>query len=318
MSLDAYPKISVVIPALNEELNIGTCLRSIFAQNYPKEKIDVIVVDGNSTDQTVNLAKNFPVRILKNSKGLTGISRKMGVEAASGELIAFIDADNELPHAHWFSDMVSPLLTDDLLAGTIPRIRIKRSHPPASRLYSLMEASPLVSVAFSNARTLCTDKITEKTFFPFGGNGLMIKKKVILEAGNYRSIRGQEDVDLTFRVVKLGYYFRMMFNTNIYHLSHRTLRQLHRKSYSRMLSFLNNYSSLTYKFTPTAQKGNLVANVFLNVFLLRSLIEVGYGYKRDKDMSWLYYPILFYYTFLMFGALIVFHKEGRMILRRLY
>src|SRR3989344_7068153 len=56
------PNISVIVPAYNEEKNIGDALKAIFSSNYPRNRMDVIVVDDGCTDNTVRIAKRFPVR----------------------------------------------------------------------------------------------------------------------------------------------------------------------------------------------------------------------------------------------------------------
>ena len=63
-----YPTISIVIPTYNEEINIERCLSSIIRQNYPSQKIELIVVDDDSTDNTINIAKKFGAKILHNGK----------------------------------------------------------------------------------------------------------------------------------------------------------------------------------------------------------------------------------------------------------
>ena len=57
---DFSPKISIVIPAYNEEKNIKECIDSVFESDYRKDKIEVIVVDDGSTDNTLNIAKRYP------------------------------------------------------------------------------------------------------------------------------------------------------------------------------------------------------------------------------------------------------------------
>ncbi|KKP80023.1 MAG: Glycosyl transferase family 2 [Candidatus Levybacteria bacterium GW2011_GWB1_35_5] len=52
-----WPKISIVIPTLNEEKNIKKCLESIFCQDYPSDKLEVLIVDDDSEDQTVKIAQ---------------------------------------------------------------------------------------------------------------------------------------------------------------------------------------------------------------------------------------------------------------------
>ena len=91
-------KISVIIPARNEENNIGALLRSINDQTYPKDLFEVIVIDDNSTDKTVEIAQQFPFVKLISLKEYSINSYKkkaieVGIAAATGELIVTTDAD---------------------------------------------------------------------------------------------------------------------------------------------------------------------------------------------------------------------------------
>jgi glycosyltransferase involved in cell wall biosynthesis len=87
--------ISVIIVTKNEEKTIKSCLKSIFDQSY--KPFEVILVDGNSTDGTVEKAKRFPVKIIRESgRGSPANARNLGAQAASGEILFFLDADVEL------------------------------------------------------------------------------------------------------------------------------------------------------------------------------------------------------------------------------
>jgi cellulose synthase/poly-beta-1,6-N-acetylglucosamine synthase-like glycosyltransferase len=91
-------KISLIIPARNEEENIAALLRSIKEQTYPEESFEVIVIDDNSTDNTVTIVKQFPfvnlISLKENS--INSYKKKaieIGIAAASGKLMVTTDAD---------------------------------------------------------------------------------------------------------------------------------------------------------------------------------------------------------------------------------
>jgi glycosyltransferase involved in cell wall biosynthesis len=89
-------KISLIIPAYNEEKYIGDCLQSV--QKYAMGRLhEVIVVDNASTDNTAAVAGQFPgVKIVREEhKGLTH-ARQAGLEGATGDIIAYIDADTRI------------------------------------------------------------------------------------------------------------------------------------------------------------------------------------------------------------------------------
>lgn len=93
--------ISVVIPAYNEEKDIGECIKSVLA-NAPENLEEIIVVNNASTDKTLEAVSAFPeVRVLSEpQKGLTK-ARQRALLEARGDLLAFIDADNLVPK-NWF------------------------------------------------------------------------------------------------------------------------------------------------------------------------------------------------------------------------
>ena len=84
-------KISVVIPVKNEADKIEQCLEAVFTQSLKPQ--EVIVVDGHSTDKTVENARKFPVEILYEDYGTVGGARQVGVKNAKSEFMAFTDAD---------------------------------------------------------------------------------------------------------------------------------------------------------------------------------------------------------------------------------
>ncbi|MBP9773979.1 MAG: glycosyltransferase family 2 protein [Candidatus Peribacteraceae bacterium] len=104
-------RISVVIPAYNEERYIWPCLESILMFANP-DLLEIIVVDNASTDRTAELAEKFPgVRVVYEPRKGTSFARQRGLEEATGDYIAFIDADSMIP-AHWFT-IVRHVFTSD-------------------------------------------------------------------------------------------------------------------------------------------------------------------------------------------------------------
>jgi glycosyltransferase involved in cell wall biosynthesis len=91
-------KFSLAIPCYNEEKNLPLLLESIDKLNYPRNDFEIIIIDNNSVDKTVEIAKKFGVdKIVKEEKqGLT-YARQRGFLSAEGEIICCIDADCQLP-----------------------------------------------------------------------------------------------------------------------------------------------------------------------------------------------------------------------------
>lgn len=140
------PIISVVIPAYNEEKHIVRCLDSIYRQKYPKEKLDVIVVDNYSTDDTVKLAKRYPVRIYKDRTKDAQRLKMVGLRKARGKYFIFLDADNRLVGDEWFATMLAPH-EDNKIVGSVTDIIPDPSDPPLSQYFASFSfySSPLFS-----------------------------------------------------------------------------------------------------------------------------------------------------------------------------
>jgi glycosyltransferase involved in cell wall biosynthesis len=97
-------KISLIIPAYNEEHYIGECLRAAI-KNSGNKFHEIIVIDNASTDATPKIASQFPgVKIISEpEKGLTK-ARERGRNVASGDILAYIDADTRMP-PHWLEQI---------------------------------------------------------------------------------------------------------------------------------------------------------------------------------------------------------------------
>ena len=87
------PMVSIIIPVRNEAGLLKNCLESIANLYYPKDRIEVIIADGMSTDDTVNTAKQLGARVVLNEKKTVSPGRNVAFKLAKGEIIAFTDAD---------------------------------------------------------------------------------------------------------------------------------------------------------------------------------------------------------------------------------
>lgn len=89
--------VSIVIPCRNEEKMVGKCLDSIINQHYPKDKLEVLVIDGLSTDKTMNIldsyAKKFKfIRILQNERKITPCAMNIGIKNSIGNIVILVNA----------------------------------------------------------------------------------------------------------------------------------------------------------------------------------------------------------------------------------
>ncbi|MBT9132988.1 MAG: putative mycofactocin biosynthesis glycosyltransferase MftF [Firmicutes bacterium] len=187
------PKISVIIPVRNEADKIERCLEAVFSQSL--KPYEVIVVDGNSTDGTVDTAQKFPVKILYEDYHNRAGGCQIGTENAEGEYIAFTDADC-IPDREWLANLVKEL--DDGIAGVGGRYE-DIGKGLWTRSINLTFRTPL-----SGAKSRWTERRVVKNLSVCGANG-MCRREDILRVGGFRvTLSGAEDLELSSRLSKLG------------------------------------------------------------------------------------------------------------------
>lgn len=196
-------KISIVIPAHNEEKYLGNCLESVIKEikhfrvtglahqtNFDSE---IIVVNNASTDQTKKVAKNYPgvVVVDEPEKGLTK-ARQAGLEQTSGDLIANIDADTMLPSG-WLEKVFKEF----------------SAHPHTVSLSGPFRYYDLEGFKKFVAETIWKISAPPAYFFTgymILGANFVARKKALLEIGGFdKNIHFYgEDTDLARRLSKLG------------------------------------------------------------------------------------------------------------------
>lgn len=114
--LNPEPRVSVVIPVRNEARYMDQCIRSLKGLTYPADKLEVIFADGASTDRTVEMATAAAYRVVPNPGLNVAAGRNAGYAAATGDIIAFTDADC-LFDSNWVRNAVKHFASDLSIAG---------------------------------------------------------------------------------------------------------------------------------------------------------------------------------------------------------
>lgn len=113
------PKLSVVIPVLNAERDLGGCLASIYQQSA--DSFEVIVADGGSSDATCGIAKSFGARVVNNPHKLAEPGVAVGISFARGEFVTVMAADNRMRSTDFIAQMIDAFTSPDIVAA-FPRI----------------------------------------------------------------------------------------------------------------------------------------------------------------------------------------------------
>lgn len=179
-------KVSVIIPAKNEESNIRYCLHALKTLNFPRDQYEVIVIDNGSSDETVPIVRNYGYSVyVKPDLSLSGL-RNFGASVASGSVFAFLDADC-VPDKEWLNNMAAAL--DN------PEIGCTGSTPKASISGTWVER------VWSSFRT----RRKSRRYVPWiNSSNFIIRRELFVKVGGFNeNVMTCEDVDICMRVNKI-------------------------------------------------------------------------------------------------------------------
>jgi len=205
----SQPIFSVVIPAFNEEKFLPKCLESLKNQDF-NEGEEVIVVDNNSTDRTVELAKKFGAIVFSEKNQGVAFTRNRGAMEAKGKIFVFTDADTILPK-NWLSRIFDSMSlkatespdTEGGIGGEFEKDKELVAFGGSCEFYSGPISARLAS-KFLLPIFLFLDK-----FFSGGWNlmgcNMAIKKEAFLKIGGFNtSLKLNEDVEISYRLREIG------------------------------------------------------------------------------------------------------------------
>ena len=196
--------VSIIIPALNEEKMIGRCLDSLTRLAFARDRFEVLVVDNGSRDKTLAVVESFKdrlnLKVLQHASVRISALRNLGARAATGDILAFLDADCLAP-ADWLDRIFAMALADG--AGVLG------AH------YLLPEDSSWVGRTWHTYQE--APKSGEVSHVPAGD--LIMRREDFLKLGGFdETIQTNEDYELCERARKAGMRVRAFPQIGVVHL----------------------------------------------------------------------------------------------------
>ncbi len=309
MSSRQEPSVSVVLPTFNNEATLPAALASVAAQNYEGE-VRVICVDGGSNDRTRAIAGATGARLIENPERNEEEGRALGVEAADGDLVLLLDADNELVGEDWLARLVTALESgEDVVSADCLFHAWRPQDPPVTRLCALLGGTDPLAIdlgwadrwAYHRGRwTGCDFDATERGGVlivgidpdqppPMGSNGFLVRRTPLLET-HYRPFVHS---DVVGDLAAAGWRFARVRAGVVHHYA-PTLRIYARKAMRR--------ARRTVSGIPPQRRGLRVSRAALAGRVLYSISVVGpltaafRGYRARPDRAWLLLPALYMIT----------------------
>jgi GT2 family glycosyltransferase len=280
-----YPLISIITVNLNGKDYLNTCLDSIKNLDYPKDKLEVMVVDNGSTDGSVQfLAGSYPeIKVIKNdfNRGFA-VANNQGARAANGEYVAFLNNDTKVD-ANWLIELLKPVYKDKetVCAGSKVLSMDGKTLDFVGGMVNFEGKGFQIDYGLDRQK----DIYDENTYLPFvNGGAMLVNRQVFLDAGGFDEdfFAYYEDVDFGWRLWVLGYRVVFAPKSIVYHVHHGTskifsedkLRFL--KERNALYSVFKNYDdeNLAKVFSGT------LASIYNRIF-----VDVKFDYKKYYDFT---------------------------------
>ena len=268
------PFVSIVVPVYNRAHEIGPCLESLLSLDYPALRREIIVVDDASRDHTVSVVENYDVRLIVQPKNMgQSAARNVGVRAAKGEIVAFIDSDCTAD-PHWLRELL-PYFND-------PRLALVGGYVGTPRGTSRLDLYEAVHSPLNMGAKRVTGKGEDSVFYVPTCNMLLRKEMYTRASGLDEQLRVGEDVDFCWKMMAMGH--RLMYTPEgcVTHKHRNRLLENFRRRFDYGTSeavLYDRYRQITKRF-PWHWEGILLLMLWVTGLMVRfvPLLLVGLVY----------------------------------------
>ena len=215
-----YPDVTIAIPAYNEEKTIAKTIQSVIDLEYPKNKIEIIIVNDGSNDNTAEIVKE-QIKIYKESNiilinqknGGKGKALNAALKKAKGKYFVSLDADSFVRKDAL--KVILPYFIDENIAAVLPLLKIKK---PNNLLEKIQWAEYMVNLFYK--RLMAILDCIQVTPGPFS----VYKKSILQKIGGYAEDNLTEDMELTLRLQKYHYKIIQVNDTEVYTVPPKTIK----------------------------------------------------------------------------------------------
>lgn len=324
------PSVSCIIPTYNSSDTLRECLTSVFNQNYPKDKLEVIIVDGGSKDNTLEILKKFNIKLYKVPPKYqeAEYNKGVGVSHAKNELILLIDHDNVLPHKNWLKRMVKPLMDNKNITGSeVLRFNYNPHDYMLDRYFALIGGVDPVpyylgkdaklSWAFDkyNLRGKSIDcggyylvEFEPKKIPTIGANGFIIRRK-LLKYTKYDPSHFFH-TDINYDLVTKGFNTYAFVKDDIIHFKRTKfsyfLKFLIRRKYIMETQYFERIKKRRYAvYMPSEDKLGIIKYIIYSLTFIKPALDALRGYVKVRDLAWFLHPVVCFCFLIVYSWAVV-------------
>lgn len=330
------PSVAVIVPCWNEAETIEGTTNSLLALEYPKEKLEIILVNDGSTDSTpevmARFASNPQIKIIHKQNGGKHTALNAGIAATQAEIVGCLDADSFVDPKALLEIVQS--FKDKNVAATTPAMSI---HKPSNALQHMQHAEYTFGITLRHALSSVNGVYVTPGPFSF------YRRDVVVALGGFRYGHQTEDMEMALRIQRAGYRIDNAPRARVYTKGPRTVTGLIKQRTRWVSGFLRNMLGEYRDFILSPKRGALgmlvlpsaIVAMYSSILLFFALIfftakrvveaaEMRQGIplsymlaSAPKHFEWFYAPVSMYLTLavVVMGASITFMVLGKRVSR---
>ena len=233
LATTAFPSVAVVVPCFNEEKTVGGTVESLLKLDYPKESLEIILVDDGSTDKTCEIFDSYKVhahvRVIHKENGGKHTALNVGIASTTSDYIACLDADSFVsPHA----------LKESIAHFDHPKIGAVTAsmsiYRPKSALERMQQAEYLMGILLRHLLT------TFNGLYVTPGPFTVYRRYVFDSLGAFRPAHNTEDMEIALRMQEAGWEIQNAPRARVYTKAPKTVASLLKQRVRWTTGFIRN------------------------------------------------------------------------------
>lgn len=315
--LTSHPTISVVTPTFNSGRLLDRCLESVRNQRYPQDKIEILLGDGGSNDNTYEVASRYKAKFfpIPPKKQRSEYNRAIAFNKSKGKYVLILDHDNFLPHKNWLLDMVLAMEENpNAVAIESSHYDYKKSYKLMDRYFALFGTSEPLPFYLGKADRLMQTQHKwnllgeaddcgkyykvrfEKNPLKFpsiGTNGCLLRSKILKKFADTRPSH-HYPIDVMVDVLLKGNNEFLFYKNSIIHLTHsKGLWEF----LKRRFVFVDRYyieenKNRRWSVFMKGDEFKLVKFIIYSLTLIKPTYDAVRGYLIIPDIAWFIHPLM--------------------------
>lgn len=298
-----WPKVSFVLLTFNGGDGVRTSIESVKKQDYPKNKIEIVVVDNGSTDDSVAIAKNLGARVFIEPKGTLYSNWVVGLHEVTGEYMFYLEQDIILRGKNFIKEMIKPMLKDTRLMATLTREYPRRDMHWVTKFlsYHYSQCDPLLEFLFDKLESKFVEDHKNYKVCKFDEKlqpacRMFYRIEYLKKTPNWAA-KNYFDHDFVINCVRSGFpYFGYVPEPGYYHYHVRDFKHFLQKRVRNMhMHYFDYYDKSDYITLNTKDRSQVIKiiafTIYANSFVLPA-IRGFFRFLQHRDWVLLTEPVI--------------------------